>query len=186
MSIENITARILREANDEAEQIISAARVEASEMLAEARNTAAEKVKAMEEKAVTDAAVLKERKASVAALEARKKVLAAKQEMIEECFSEAEKAFSRMPEEEYLEYLLSGLRGHSKGEVILSEKDRNAIGEKLAARLPEGLVLSEKTAHISGGFILQNGDISLNGSLETVLAACRKEMTGSIAGILFP
>ena len=81
---------------DEAEQIVSAARVEASEMLAEARNTAAEKVKAIEEKAVTDAAVLKERKASVAALEARKKILAAKQEMIEECFSEAEKAFSAL------------------------------------------------------------------------------------------
>ena len=63
---------------------------------------------------------------------------------------------------------------------------RATLGEKLAARLPEGLSLSEETADIDGGFILRDGNISLNGSLEAVLNAGKKELTGKVAGILFP
>ena len=185
MSIENITARILEEAKAEAEAVLGAAREEADKLMAEVKKEAETSSAAMAKKAVNDAKILKERKSSVAELEGRKMILAAKQELIEQSFAEAKKELALLPEEEYISYLLEGLKGFEKGEVLLSGKDRAALGEKLAARLPEGLSLSEETADIDGGFILRDGNISLNGSLEAVLNAGKKELTGKVAGILF-
>ena len=90
-----------------------------------------------------------------------------------------------MPEGQYLDFLAEQLAGYERGEVILSAKDQAAIGEKLAARLPKGITLSKETADIAGGFILKDGLVSVNGSLESLLDGVKKDITAQIAGVLF-
>ena len=185
MSIEKITARILQEAKDEAASLVSAAEKEVSDRLAEANAQAMDIAAKSNAKAKEDAETIKERKKSVAELEARKMILAAKQEMIEKSFGEAVKDLAAMPEPKYLDFLAEQLSGYEKGELILSAKDQAAIGEKLAARLPEGITLSKETADIAGGFILRDGQVSVNGSLEAILENVKKDITAQIAVVLF-
>ena len=185
MSIDKITARILQEAKDEAASLISAAEKEVSERMAEANAQAMDIAAKSNAKAKTDAETIKERKKSVAELEARKMLLAAKQEMIEKSFSQAVEELAAMPEGQYLDFLAEQLAGYERGEVILSAKDQAAIGEKLAARLPKGITLSKETADIAGGFILKDGLVSVNGSLESLLDGVKKDITAQIAGVLF-
>lgn len=185
MSIDKITARILQEAKDEAASLVAAAEKEVSERMAEANAQAIDIAAKGNAKAKEDAETLKERKKSVAELEARKLLLGAKQEMIEKSFSQAVRELADMPEKDYLNFLTERLAGYSKGEVLLSEKDRKAIGAKLAERLPQGITLSKETADIAGGFILKDGQVSVNGSLESILDGVKKEITSQIAGVLF-
>lgn len=78
MGIENITARILQEAKDEAKKTQEAAAAQKAAMLEKAAQDAAAAEAKMAEKATEDAKVLLERRNSVAELEARKLRLAAK------------------------------------------------------------------------------------------------------------
>lgn len=186
MSIENITARILKEAQDEAASMKEQARREADEALAGAKADAEKYASDMSAKAEQDAAVLKERKNSVAELESRKMRLAAKQEVIEEAFGEAEKALTQMPEDQYIDFIVSQLAGAERGEVLLSAEDKAKIGEKLAEKLSgTGLTVSEETADIAGGFILRDGKVSVNGSLKSILEAQKKQITAQVAQALF-
>lgn len=185
MSIDRITARILEEAREDAAVLTNRAGKEASDLLAEASAQALEIAATMSAKAKEDAETLKERKKSVAELEARKMLLAAKQEMIEKSFGQAVEELAAMPEGQYLDFLAEQLAGYDRGEVMLSAKDRAAIGEKLAARLPKGITLSKETADIAGGFILKDGLVSVNGSLESMLDGVKKDITAQIAGVLF-
>ncbi len=186
MSIEKITGRILQEAKDEAAVLTNAAREEAEARLAEAKAQAEALTKEMAAKAAQDAATLKERKSSVAELEARKLVLGAKQEMIEKSFAEAVKELADMPADKYLEFILDQLKGYTEGEVLLSAKDQKKLGEALAKKLSgTGLTVSKETADIAGGFILKKGNISANGSLESILDTVKKQITAQIADVLF-
>ena len=87
MGIENITARILQEAKDEAMKTQEAAAAEKAAMLEKAAQEAAKAASDISRKAEEDARILKERRHSVAELEARKMRLAQKQSTIEETFS---------------------------------------------------------------------------------------------------
>lgn len=71
MGIENITARILQEAKDEAKKTQEAAAAQKAAMLEKAAQDAAAAEAKMAEKATEDAKVLLERRNSVAELEAR-------------------------------------------------------------------------------------------------------------------
>ncbi len=186
MSIDKITARILKEAKDEAASQVAAAEKEASAKMAEANAKAMEIAAEMNARARDDAATLKERKKSVAELEGRKLVLGAKQEMIEKAFAQAVEELANMPEKEYIAFLREQLSGFKKGEVVLSARDLERIGKKLAPILEKaGLTLSKETADIAGGFILNEGSTSVNGSLESLLEAGKKQITSKLAEILF-
>ena len=186
MSIEKITARILQEAQAEADSLKKSAEEETAAAIAEAKAQADQIAADKAAQAVSDAAVLVERKKSVAELEARKMRLAAKQDMIEKSFTEAMKVLKAMPEADYLNFLQGQLKGFSEGEVVLNAEDKKKIGASLAKNLAgTGLTVSEETANIQGGFILKNGSVSVNGSLESILEGEKKQITAKIAQTLF-
>ena len=106
MGIENITARILQEAKDEAMKLQQTAEAEKARLLEKAAQEATKIEIQMAEKAQIDARVLKERRQSVAELEARKMRLALKQSVIEETFAEAMDQMVSMDRAAYLEFLL--------------------------------------------------------------------------------
>jgi V/A-type H+-transporting ATPase subunit E len=188
MGIENITARILQEAKDEAMKIKQASEAEKASLLDKAAREAAEIETEMSQKALEDARVLKERRHSVAELEARKMRLALKQSVIEETFAKAMDCMVSMDRGAYLEFLTKQLDAYKEegGVVALNAADHAAFGKELEAFF-EGskLTLGEENANIRGGFILKQGNVFVNASLEKILETEKKQITAQVAGILF-
>lgn len=188
MSIEKITARILQEAQDEAAALAAKAAGEQEAMLEKAKEEAAGLTLELKQKAQRDAAVLKERRKSVAELEARKLRLTSKQELIEEAFDKAAEDLANMEPAQYKEFILSLLAPYRKqvGEIILNERDKKNLSRELMLELADSpMAVAEETADIKGGFILCQGCVSINASIEKLLEQERQEITAQIADTLF-
>lgn len=188
MSIESITKRIKDEADAYAKKQISAAEKQKKEILKEAEKQADEikaKAKARSEK---DGKTLIERRESVAGLESRKLQLQAKQDVIAESFELALEKLLDMSEKDYLTFIegqLKEFKGQS-GEIMLNEKDGKKLASKLSKLVDKKLKVSSDPVNIKGGFILKQGDITINCSLEKLLEDKKEELTSEIASELFP
>jgi len=133
----------------------------------------------------------------VAQLEMKKQMLSLKQELLSEAFALAEKKLAGLPETEYTQFLaaLAAKASRNGSEALLmSSADREKIGKAVEAAAnmmlatqgrTASLRLSDKTAPIRGGVILEDGRIEINCSIETLVAACRNELAGEVAKILF-
>lgn len=135
--IEKITARIEKDAGDEIAGILREAEEKAKairgEYEAQAKAEAAEAAESCKKAAVERL----ERLEGAAEMEAKKLTLAAKQESIESAFAAAQKKLCSLPEAEYVELLAKlAVRSAKTGreEVIMSRKDREAVGAKVVAR----------------------------------------------------
>ena len=192
MSIENITANILSDAKNIAEGSLANAEKTKQDIISSAKNEAEALKKAASEKAIIDAENLKSRKISAAELQKRKMMLSAKQEAIKKGFDAALVKLKSMPEEQYLNYLADEIVKipNCEGAIILNEKDRDKIGERLVNTVneklkSEKLSLSTKTVKASGGFVLKNGAIEINSTFETILDSMKDELTNEVANALF-
>ena len=188
MSIESIIKRIEDEAKAYGKDVKAKATSEKKAILADAR-IEADKIKAeAEARADKESKLLVERRESVAGLESRKMKLQAKQEVIAESFEEAFKKLLNMDEAAYLDFFKNQLAAFEKdgGEVLLNAADNKKYGAKVKKLLGKNLTLSDEAANIKGGFILKQGDISINCSLEKLLEDKKEEMTSEIAAKLFP
>jgi V/A-type H+-transporting ATPase subunit E len=192
MSIENITEKILAEANDAASAILQKAESQSLEIINEAKSKANDFLNNEALKSENDAEVLKQRKVSAAQLQAKKMLLSAKQESINKSFDEALKKLNNISEEVYINFIISEIEKSSllEGELVLNEKDKKNIGEKLVILANEKLntskiILSEKTIQASGGFVLKNGNIEINSTFETILSSIKDELTFEVANVIF-
>lgn len=192
MSIDNITEKILSEANQEAERILEKAGNESSEILQKAQVQAGDFMIDAEERGRADSQLLKSRKISVAELEARKMRLAAKQQAISRCFDLALDKLSIMNEDDYIALLAKAVieTGVDGGELLLNEKDRSEVGKKIikmvnASKDGEKITLSDKTINVKGGFVLKHGSLEINCTLETMVNAVRESVTPRVVEILF-
>ena len=127
----------------------------------------------------------------ISKMEARKSVLSVKQEMVEKSFSLAAEKIVSLPEERYIAFLSSLAKNASTSgdeEVILNDRDRAAVGDKLLQEINRDgvhMTLSDETRDISGGLILRRGSIEANCSVELLVELCRGEMSSKLADILF-
>ena len=78
--------------------------------------------------------------------------------------------------------------------MILNEHDRARCGEALVAAANAKLAAQGKEAHLSlsgetgdmrAGFLLREGDVSVNCSVEVLAELCRSEMAAKVASALF-
>lgn len=192
MGIETITEKILAEANDDARRIFEKGRYDGRGTIYRTERLIKQQKSEMEKKMLEDVETVKKRKNSVAELEARKMRLAAKQEAISRCFSMALTRLSQLPEEDYIgllerTILNSGVEG---GEVLLTPKDRDRIGEKLIELVNKSgkvgtLTLSQDTISAAGGFVLRKGKVEINSTLEVMVEAVRGEVTPEVVKALF-
>ncbi len=192
MSIENITEKILAEANDAASAILQKAESQSLEIINEAKSKANDFLNNEALKSENDAEILKQRKVSAAQLQAKKMLLSAKQESINKSFEEALKKLNNISEEVYINFILSEIEKSSflEGELVLNEKDKKNIGEKLVILANEKLntskiKLSNRTIQASGGFVLKNGNIEINSTFETILSSIKDELTFEVANVIF-
>lgn len=192
MSIENITANILSDAEQIAEVSLKNAEKSKEEIINKANNEAETIKNAAAEKASKDAESLKSRKISAAELQGRKLVLGAKQEAIKKSFDAVLGKLRAMPEDKYIDFLTNEIIKipYSDGTIVLNKQDKEKIGEKLVKAVNEKLkaekfTLSDDTVNASGGFVLKSGAIIINSTFETILDSMRDDLTNDVANVLF-
>ena len=192
MSIDNITAKILSDAQKTAEDTLKNADEAKSEIISNAKADADAALKASSEKAVKEAEDLKSRKVSAAELQGRKMLLAAKQEAIKKSFNVVIEKLKTMPEQEYLNFMTDKITEipNCEGTIVLNAKDRQNIGEKLVKAVNDKLnaqkvLLGNNTISASGGFVLKKGNIEINSTFETIIDSMKDNVTGEIAHALF-
>ncbi len=194
---ERIIQRILSGAESRAEAILAEANEQAARAIDGAKKTAADKQKRALNQAELQAAEQKRCILGTYQLEARKNMLKTKQDIIENVFKRALYELSNLSQEDYFQ-LLSRIivTAVEKGDetVILSPRDKERVPagfwENINRRLQDTgrkgqLILAEETRDMSGGVVLQAGDIEINSSFNALLEMYREELEPVVAALLF-
>ena len=191
--IEKITARIASDAEKENALIREAAQQRIAEIRAEYEKKANDAYEEHLRTGLRDAEQYASRIERTAQLETKKAALAVKQEMVSEAFRMAEEKLTSMPEQQYIEYLTrkaceAGFKGDAQ--LVMNEKDRASVGQKVAdavnAAASEGKVtLADDTKEMLGGFILRQGSVEVNCTVDIMLELIRGEAAAQVAKILF-
>ena len=211
-SIEKITLRITKEAEDYAEDTIQKARERAEAIISDAKKKAEEIRNAKNEKACLEGNAIINRAASSADILERNILLDAKSVIIDGIYEKAEAAVAEMDGERYLSFLTASLSDAisflassedcseddeetEKTELFLltlNKKDKKLFGKKLIT-FASGLIketgrkieLSDSCGDFSGGLKLQLGTIEANLTLSALIKASKEETESSVYGILF-
>ncbi len=193
MPLEKITERILEDAQEAAAKILEDGKEEAEKIDARFE----ERARHYEERALKDAQQQARAKESqlinAARRMARNEILARKQEWIQRVFDEVKEDILKMPETEYLSFLVSlAQKAQLRGEetIGLSQRDL-AILEKLRDRLSREFPgnrfkLMESPFPIEAGLVIKRGQTFLNASVDAVLDELREREGREVARILFP
>mgnify|MGYP000972435755 CR=1 FL=1 len=150
-ALEKMEEAILQEAQLKADGIIEAATRDAEKILQEARAEAARKREEELAEAREKAGENVRRISTLADLDARRQLLEVKEELIDEAFSCAKKRLASLEPEVYDRYLKQALfdaAGDSGGDVIMSERDRSAIGEKVVAEVNAELAKANRKGRV--------------------------------------
>ena len=192
MSIDTITAKIVSDATEYANGLISEAKKEAESITAKARKEADVIKERMTARVTNDIVTVKHRKLAAAKLEVRKMQLAVKQKAVMDSMEAAMDRLAKLDQKEYISFFARKVAetGIKEGQLILNEKDRAAVGEKIvqaANELLKGgkLSLSDKTMNAKGGFILRYGALEINSSLETMIHSVKEDVTPEVVAVLF-
>lgn len=192
--IDQITGKILEDAKSEAAIVLENTKQE----IAERREAL---LREIEQKKSQDLAGAKtaaddryERLLSSAELEAKKELLAAKREVLGEVFLKAKEKLSSLEKENYLgllkELVLSAVVSGDE-EILLSEKDKKAVGEELVLAVNKELgekgkvVLSKETTRASGGVVVSGKETSINNTFDALLKSLEEKLVPELARELF-
>lgn len=133
----------------------------------------------------------------LARMEAKKSVLSEKQTVLTECFEKAQELIPQMDRERYVEFLARlacEASGTGYEELIFNAEDKahvakdvlKAANARLRERGNDGrLTAAEETGSFSGGFIMRQGGIEVNCTVETLVELSRAELSAAAADILF-
>ena len=193
--IDNITSRILAEAQGEADALLAKAAEEAKGIIGEAQ-AKADKVRESESQKTDRSAALYEARIAASCDSLKKKsLLAAKQGMIADVIESAYKELAGRDDASYFDmlakFLVRSVRGEA-GEILLSDKDKKRITPEFLAKVKElaaakggSLKLSDKSANIENGFILSYGGIEENCSLTAIFDSAKDQIQDSVFKALF-
>ena len=122
----------------------------------------------------------------------RQRVLAVKQEVIDEAFSQAAQQLTQLPAEQYIPLLaaLAADNGVGDEEILLSAADRQAVGQAVvdaanARKSGAAFRLSDETRETGGGLVLRRGKVELNCGCTEKLRRLRQEESSAVAKLLF-
>ncbi len=195
--IDKITARIETDAVADAARIAQETKAQCETIKAQGEKKAQEGYWEKVRQGVASAEDRVQRLAKTADMEARKSVLSFKQSLVAEAFDKAEAKLNALEGEKYVSFLASlAVRASATGkeEIVLSEADRKAVGKKVvdkanaalkAAGRTGGLTLSEKTGSFDRGLVCRQGSVSVNCTVEALMAQARENMASQVAAELF-
>ncbi len=194
--LEKILNAIEADAKHAADIVLKQAEQEAEQIMAVAQAEADEKCAAIASKSDADTKAVLSRAESAAALQEKKALLDAKQQMISDVIQKARKSLDSLPDQKYTELILKMVSkfAHQKpGKIIFSATDRkrlpadigNKIKDALAGKNGAALTVSEENAEISGGFLLIYGDIEENCTFDALFAAAREDLQDKVNAFLY-
>ncbi len=195
--IDKITARIETDAVADAARITQEGKAQCDAIKEEGEKKAQEGYWEKVRQGVASAEDRVQRLAKTADMESRKSVLSFKQDLVAEAFDRAEKRLNALTGDSYVDLLTNlAVRAAVSGteEIELSAKDRKEVGRKVtdkanAALKSAGrqgkLTLSDREGTFSKGLILRQGSVSVNCTLEALMAQAREEMASEVAAELF-
>ncbi len=203
--VEKILERIKAETGAEIAQIRADAEEKSQAILtASAKEAAALEAKSAE-RIRRERGEIAARAASAAEAARRSVMLESRAKALECVYAETARRLGALEGQERLEFLLGVLRAalgdchrrealamETYGEdirpaeyvLLLSAPDRAAFGEALVQKAGEPLILGA-AAGISGGLILRCGDMTVNCSLEMILADAREQTEAHVYALLF-
>jgi V/A-type H+-transporting ATPase subunit E len=196
MALEDITAKIIARAEEEAQGILDIARRESDELKKKAEKRIEAEMTAAVERAEGAARAAEERIVAAAELDAKKRELAARQEAISKVLDSALEKLTEADEETYMSFLKAKLQevpSSGEAELIVSEKDRPAVEANLpvlqSAVDQTGrtlkLRLSSDTRELGGGFVLRQGKIEFNASLSSIRRSQEEKLRSMASTLLF-
>jgi V/A-type H+-transporting ATPase subunit E len=197
MPLADITARILERARGEADEILAEARNESEAKLREVGERLERDQTRDAERVAAEARAVEERAVAGAQLEAKKETLAARQDLIDAVLGEAMRSLSSADESVYVDFLRSRiLAAPMRGdvEIVVDDSDRARIEKHLPA-LQEAidaagrdlkLRLGPPGRAVHGGFVLRQGRVEFNASLDAIRRSQEEELRAAAAAMLFP
>jgi len=195
--VEKITQRILDDAREKAAANLAAAEKQAETILAEGDALAEKKRREILAEASAEALDLVRRRQAICDLELRKKTLAAKRELLDEVFRDAEQALSAVSHQEseaLLEKLLVECAAAGNGRLIIAEKDAALPKPAFVLRaektlrekgLERNIEIDRADPAISGGFIYVSGVLEINCTFGAVVRQGRDRLEAGVHEILF-
>ena len=195
--IDKITARIETDAVADAARIASQTKEQCDAIRAEGEKKAQEGYWEKVRQGVKSAEDRVQRLAKTADMEARKSVLSFKQSIVAEAFDKAEAKLNGLSGEEYVAFLAAlAARAAATGteEIVLNGADRKAYGRKVVDRANAALraagktgklTLSDREGAFDRGLICRQGSVSVNCTVEALMAQAREDMASDVAAELF-
>jgi len=196
-NLENLTSKIIEDANKEAEELLSEAKKEENKIVDEKVKKGNKAKEQIIEKSKREAKTKAERIISNTHLKIRNNKLEAKQEMINKVFDEAVIKLQNLSKDEYLDFVKSSILSldiEGDEEIIISPNDKDkmdvnfmlTLNNKLKAKGKKGLLkISNENRNIKGGFILYKNGIEINNSFEALVDSLRDELEQEIIEALF-
>lgn len=197
MSVNNITSKILKDAEGRKESILAAAEEEKSKILSKKVASAKELEKEILDRAELEAKSKKERVISGAKLRARNEKLAAKQEVINEVFSKSVEKLCQLNDKEFVNFVkesILSLEIDGNESLILNENGQRLINEEVLAEINSELMkkglkgelkISATVGTFMGGFILEKNGVEVNNTFESLVSSLRDELEFEVAKVLF-
>lgn len=187
-SAEKILAGIISDAEETSRQKKAEAEEKAKSIIIQAEQEAVALSDDAERDIERQIALIKKTGLSSADLILRDATLSVKRELIEQTLLTAKETVISMPDSEYFAFLCDVAKNSAckGGEMFLSAKDLLRDLTVLKDFLLENdIVLSSNAVDINGGFILKNGDIEINASLDALIHEKHADLVDAVNKILF-
>lgn len=191
--LERILDQILSDANQEAQEQLSAAEQEKNAILAQAKAKADETAAAVLKSGEEKAAVIRERAESAAQMERRNAMLAFKQQMIGETIDRTRASLENAPDDEYFQILLTLVEKFAtegSAQMHLNARDLKRLPADFEARLKEAapkteISLSQEPSEIESGFLLTYGGIDINCTFEAIFEGAQAQLRDVVSQTLW-
>ena len=192
--LETILSQIAGDAQQEADELLSAARGKAEEILAGAKEEASRQAQAVIRDGEKKAQDIRDRAASAAQLEKRNQMLVFKQQLIRDVIDSARASLEDAPAEEYFRVLLklvSRFAQSGKGEMRLNARDLARLPAGFEAEVKKAapqadLTISQTACGIESGFLLVYGGIDINCTFRAIFEDAYDELRDAAGRLLFP
>ena len=195
-NLNNITSKIIKDAEEKRDEILNAAQVESDSIIAKETKKAKNLEVELIEKAKIEAKARENRVISNARLKVRNNELKAKQDMISKVFEKAVERLNSLSTLEYKEYILRALDSldlEGTEILIINKKDEDVINNKFLLDLNNKLIGLGKKGKISiltngnfdRGFILDRNGMQINNTFESLVKSLRSELELEVTKVLF-
>lgn len=191
--LDKILDEIKMESDEVSASIIKEAQDKASEIARQARQKGEEAVKRIDGDTKQKCDDILARGRSASEFYKRKEALKAKQDIISRVLLDAKTTLLNLPEDKYFERILQMVEKHAleeEGEIAFSERDKKRLPKLFEAKLKlaskNKLKLAQQPARIDGGFLLLYGGIEENCSFEALFSDMHEQLQDEVRTLLFP